>query len=77
MCIRDRDIIGHLKKLHLGFFKEHNTGELTNIVQHDVEQVDVYLANGLPEIMSVTLLPTIIFTAMILFLLYKMDMKHE
>ena len=33
------DIIEHLKKLSLGFFKEHNTGELTNIVQHDVEQV--------------------------------------
>lgn len=59
------DIINHLKKLSLGFFKEHNTGELTNIVQHDVEQVEVYLAHGLPEIMSVTLLPTIIFVAMI------------
>ena len=59
------DIIGHLKKISLGFFKEHNTGELTNIVQHDVEQVEVYLAHGLPEIMSVTLLPTIIFVAMI------------
>ena len=59
------DIIGHLKKLSLGFFKEHNTGELTNIVQHDVEQVEVYLAHGLPEIMSVTLLPSIIFVAMI------------
>lgn len=59
------DIIGHLKKLSLGFFKEHSTGELTNIVQHDVEQVEVYLAHGLPEIMAVTLLPTIIFIAMI------------
>ena len=59
------DIIGHLKKLSLGFFKEHNTGELINIVQHDVEQVEVYLAHGLPEIMAVTLLPTIIFIAMI------------
>lgn len=58
------DIIGHLKKLSLGFFKEHNTGELTNIVQHDVEQVEVYLAHGLPEIMAVTLLPTIILIAM-------------
>ena len=58
-------IIDHLKKLSLGFFNEHNTGELTNIVQHDVEQVEVYLAHGLPEIMAVTLLPTIIFIAMI------------
>ena len=59
------DIIGHLKKLSLGFFKEHNTGELTNIVQHDVEQIEVYLAHGLPEIMAVTLLPVIIFITMI------------
>ncbi|WP_281522629.1 ABC transporter ATP-binding protein [Mogibacterium timidum] len=58
------NIIEHLKKLNLGFFKEHNTGELTNIIQHDVEQVEVYLAHGLPEIMAVTLLPTIIFIAM-------------
>ena len=46
------NIIEHLKKLNLGFFKEHNTGELTNIIQHDVEQVEVYLAHGLPEIMA-------------------------
>ena len=58
-------VIGHLKKLNLGFFKEHNTGELTNIIQHDVEQVEVYLAHGLPEIMAVTLLPAVIFIAMI------------
>lgn len=58
-------IIEHLKKLSLGFFKEHNTGELTNIVQHDVEQVEVYLAHGLPEIMAVTLLPIIILISMI------------
>ena len=35
------DIITHLKKLSLGFLKKHNTGELTNIIQHDVEQVEV------------------------------------
>ena len=59
------DIITHLKKLSLGFLKEHNTGELTNTIQHDVEQVEVYLAHGLPEIMAVTLFPIIIFIAMI------------
>lgn len=58
------NIINHLKKLSLGFFKENNTGELTNIMQHDVEQVEVYLAHGLPEIMAVTLLPTVIFIVM-------------
>ncbi|MBQ9237762.1 MAG: ABC transporter ATP-binding protein [Treponema sp.] len=58
-------IIERLKQLHLGFFKEHTTGELTNIIQHDVEQVEVYLAHGLPEIMSATLLPLIIAGAML------------
>lgn len=58
-------IIEHLKNLNLGFFKSHNIGELTNIVQHDVEQVEVYLAHGLPEIMSATLLPILIFIAMV------------
>lgn len=58
-------IVTHLKSLHLGFFKEHSTGELSNIVQHDVEQAEVYLAHGLPEIMSATLLPLVIFAGMV------------
>jgi len=59
------DIIDYLKGLSLGFFKVHSTGELTNIIEHDVEEVEVYLAHGLPEIMVVTLFPAIIFIAMI------------
>ena len=58
-------IIGRLKKLHLGFFKKHTTGELVNIVQHDVEQAEVYLAHGLPEIMSAVLIPSLIFAVML------------
>ncbi|MGP1458898.1 MAG: ABC transporter ATP-binding protein [Treponema sp.] len=58
-------IIGRLKKLPLGFFKEHTTGALSNIVQHDVEQAEFYLAHGLPEIMSAVLIPSIIFAAML------------
>lgn len=30
-------IINHLRKLSLGFCKEHNTSELTTIMQYDVE----------------------------------------
>lgn len=63
--------VDHLKKLNLGFFKEHTVGELTNIIQHDVEQVEIYLAHGLPEIMSATLLPAFIFIAM-LFVNYRL-----
>ncbi|BAK98708.1 putative ABC transporter permease/ATP-binding protein [Oscillibacter valericigenes Sjm18-20] len=58
-------LIRHLKKLPLGFFQERKTGDLTNIVEHDVEQVEFYLAHGLPEIMSATLFPAIIFVAML------------
>lgn len=58
-------IITHLKELPLGFFQDRKLGDLTNIVQHDVEQVEIYLAHGLPEIMSATLLPAIIFLVML------------
>ena len=58
-------IITHLKKLPLGFFQKRKTGDLTNIVQHDVEQVEIYLAHGLPEIMAAKLLPCVIFVIML------------
>lgn len=55
------DIINHLKKLPLGFFQKRKTGDLANIINHDVEEVEVYLAHALPEIMSATLVPAVIF----------------
>ena len=58
-------LIRHLKKLPLGFFQERKIGGLTNIVENDVEQVEFYLAHGLPEIMSATFLPAIIFIIML------------
>ncbi len=58
-------ILDRLNKLNLGFFKEHNTGELTNIIESDVEKVEVYLAHGLPEIISATLMPILIFIIML------------
>lgn len=66
-------IIEHLKKLNPGFFKKHNTGELTSIIEHDVEQIEIYLAHGLPEIMSASLLPALVFIAM-LFIDYKLTL---
>lgn len=58
-------IINHLKKLPLGFFQERKIGDLVSIVHHDVEQVEIYLAHGLPEIMSAALLPAVIFFIML------------
>ena len=57
------DMINHLKKLPLGFFQTKKAGDLTGIINHDVEQVEIYLAHALPEIMSATLIPVTIFVA--------------
>ncbi|PIE52800.1 ABC transporter ATP-binding protein [Candidatus Fermentibacteria bacterium] len=64
-------ILEHFDRLNLGFFKEHSTGELTNIIENDVEKVEVYLAHGLSEIMSATLIPALIFIFM-LFVDYRL-----
>jgi ATP-binding cassette subfamily B protein IrtA len=59
-------MIEHLKKLPLSFFQEKKTGDLANIINHDVEQVELYLAHALPEIMSATLVPAGAFIAVLL-----------
>lgn len=66
-CLTDLrlKIIRHLKKLSLGFFQDRKTGDLTNIIQHDVEQVEIYLAHGLPEIVAAQFLPLVIFLIML------------
>ena len=43
------------QRLPLGFFQERKVGDLVNIINHDVEQIEIYLAHGLPEILSATL----------------------
>jgi ATP-binding cassette subfamily B protein len=58
------DIISHLKKLPLGFFQKRMTGDLTNIVGHDVEQIEIYLAHTQPEIIATTLVAGIIAALM-------------
>ena len=54
-------IISHLQRLPLGFFQERKVGELVNIINHDVEQIEIYLAHGLPEILSATLFPALLW----------------
>jgi ATP-binding cassette subfamily B protein len=58
------DIIGHLKKLPLGFFQKRMTGDLSNIVSHDVEQIELYLAHTQPEIIATTLIASLITALM-------------
>jgi ATP-binding cassette subfamily B protein len=58
------DIINHLKKLPLGFFQKRMTGDLTNIISHDVEQIEIYLAHTQPEIIATTSVAVIIAAVM-------------
>jgi ATP-binding cassette subfamily B protein len=58
------DIVNHLKKLPLGFFQKHMAGDLTNIVSHDVEQIELYLAHTQPEVIATTLGAAVIATVM-------------
>lgn len=59
------DIIDHLKKLPISFFHRRKTGDLANIINHDVEQVEVFLAHAYPEIMVATLVPITIFISLL------------
>ena len=58
------DIIDHLKKLPLGFFQKRMAGDLTNIIGHDVEQIEIYLAHTQPEIIATTLVAGLITALM-------------
>ena len=40
-------IVSHLQRLPLGFFQERKVGDLVNIINHDVEQIEIYLAHPL------------------------------
>ena len=50
----------------LGFFQKRKAGDLANIINHDVEEIEVYLAHALPEIVSATLVPAVIFIVVLL-----------
>ncbi|EHQ91064.1 ABC transporter ATP-binding protein [Desulfosporosinus youngiae] len=59
------DIVSHLKKLPLSFFQKRKTGDLTNIINHDVEQIEIYLAHAQPEIKITLLLPLLAAVSML------------
>ncbi len=53
-------IIRHLRKLNLGFFQTQRAGGLTKIINHDVEQVELYLAHALPDLFATVSVPVVI-----------------
>jgi ATP-binding cassette subfamily B protein len=54
------NIVSHMKKLPIGFFQKRRAGDLANIVNHDVEQIEVYLAHTQPEMLATTLVAVLI-----------------
>lgn len=60
------NLIDHLKKMSFGFFQKRKVGDLTNIINHDVEQIELYLAHALPEIIVTNLIPLIIFIILLI-----------
>jgi ATP-binding cassette subfamily B protein len=54
------NIVSHMKKLPIGFFQKRKAGDLANIVNHDVEQIEVYLAHTQPEMIATTLVAVLI-----------------
>ena len=68
------DIINHLKKMSLGFFQKRKAGELSNIVNHDVEQIELYLAHAQPEMITAILIP-VISSVIILFIDWRMALS--
>jgi ABC-type multidrug transport system, ATPase and permease components len=54
-------LIEHLKKLPLSFFQKRKTGDLANIVDHDVERIELYLAHTLPDVVITNVICIAIF----------------
>jgi ATP-binding cassette subfamily B protein IrtA len=53
-------MIEHLEKLPFSFFQKRKTGDLANIIDHDVERIELYLAHTLPEVVITNLLCLVI-----------------
>lgn len=60
------DMIERLRKMPLAFFQKRKTGDLANIVNHDVERVEQYLAHTLPEIVITNVLLVVSFVAVMI-----------
>lgn len=66
-----RTIINKLHRLSISYFTKQEVGRLTNIVDKDVEQMELYLAHAKPEILSSIFIP-IIISIYVLFMDYRL-----
>nr|WP_321501008.1 ABC transporter ATP-binding protein [uncultured Dethiosulfovibrio sp.] len=65
-CLADvrLSVLERLKGLPIAFFQRRKGGDLVNVISHDVEQVELYLAHGLPEMINAVALPVAIAVMM-------------
>ncbi|MFP3043631.1 ABC transporter ATP-binding protein/permease [Treponema primitia] len=54
-------MIDHLRKLPLSFFQKRKTGDLANVIDHDVERIELYLAHTLPDVVITNIICVSIF----------------
>ena len=55
-------LIKHMRNLSPSFFKKRKIGDLSNIVNHDVEQVETYVGHALPDLILSSAIPVLIFS---------------
>lgn len=61
------DLIEHMSKLNMGFFKKNMTGKLKKIINEDVEKLKNFIAHQIPDLSSAFATPLIFLGIMFYF----------
>ena len=61
------DLIEHMSKLNMGFFKKNMTGKLKKIINEDVEKLENFIAHQIPDLSSAFATPFIFLGIMFYF----------
>ena len=61
------DLIEHMSKLNMGFFKKNMTGKLKKIIDEDVEKLENFIAHQIPDLSSAFATPLIFLGIMFYF----------
>ena len=61
------DLIEHMSRLNMGFFKKSMTGKLKKIINEDVEKLENFIAHQIPDLSSAFVTPLIFFGIMLYF----------
>lgn len=61
-----KDVVAHLGRLPMGFFDQKRTGGIKKTVTEDVEQVELFIAHHLPDLVSAIVIPLVLLTCLFL-----------